>query len=90
MSGLCAPCVVERVAEAYTATDHRAVGIRVQSWTTRTTRPDEPVVRLRQARHRLIAAARPETPAPPGTDPLQIGLEQAVELVRQLAWGPQD
>jgi hypothetical protein len=74
---------------------------------------DAAVVRLRQARHRLIEAVRPQTPAPVGSDPWVLGaevvrllshvrralpptsngrvdLERALELVRQLAWGPDD
>jgi hypothetical protein len=105
VSGLCAPCVVERVAEAYAAADRRAVIVRVQSWTTRTTRPDAEVVKLRQRRHRLREMVRPHEPAR-STDPWEIAAaalhdlrrvhsdpdarEAVSEALRRLAWGPQD
>jgi hypothetical protein len=112
--GLCAPCIVERVAANYAERDRSAVQVRRISWSERTTRPDVEVVQLRQQRSRIRAAVRPREPAPgPGTDPWALGaepvkllgrvraglprtssrvedLEQAVELVRRLAWGPQD
>jgi hypothetical protein len=85
----------------------------VQSWTTRTTRPDAEVVKLRQRQHRLRETVRPREPAPADVDPWalraeavrllghvrralpptsngRVALERAVELVRQLAWGPED
>jgi len=82
-SGLCAPCVVERVAENYAAADRRAVTIRVRSWTTRTTQPDVEVVKLRQQRSRIRAAVRPREPTPgPGTDPWALGAEAVAALGR--------
>ena len=110
-SGFCSPCVVARTAELYAERDHVAVRLRSISWSERTTRPDSEFVNLRQRRHRLIAAVRPQTPAPAGTDPWLLAeqavralgrvrsslprtssrvedLEQAIELVRRLAWGP--
>jgi len=78
VSGVCAPCVVERVAELYAERDRSAVQVRWVSWGT--SRPDHEVVRLRQQRHRLREAVRPETPAPPGTDPWVLGAE-AVRLL---------
>jgi hypothetical protein len=113
VSGFCAPCVVERVAANYAAADRRAVNIRVESWSTRTTRPDVEIVRLRQQRSHLRRIVQPHEPAPADVDPWvhaeqavrALGrvrsalprtsarvedLEQAIELVRRLAWGPDD
>jgi hypothetical protein len=113
-AGLCSPCVVERVAANYAPVDRRAVSIRVESWSTRTTRPDVDLAqRLRQQRSRLRRIVQPHEPAPVDVDPWVLAdqavralgrvrsalprtsarvedLEQAIELVRRLAWGPDD
>jgi hypothetical protein len=111
VSGLCALCVVERVAELYAGRDRSAVRVRWIAWSDRTKRPDAEVVKLRQQRHRLREIVRPRRPAPAGADPWVLGaeavrllartrralsrtsnrvedLDRAIELVRQLAWGP--
>jgi hypothetical protein len=112
-SGLCAPCVVERIAANYAAADHQAVSARLVAWSSRTTRPDVEVVKRRQQRSRLRRIVQPYEPAPADVDPWLLAeqavkalarvrsalprtssrvedLERAVELVRQLAWGPDD
>jgi hypothetical protein len=78
-SGLCAPCVVERVAELYAERDRFAIQIRLAAWSERTRQPDADVVRLRQQRHRLREAVRPREPAWT-TDPWVLGAE-AVQLL---------
>ena len=111
--GFCSACVIERMRENYVAADHRAVGIRVLSWSARSTQPDVEVVKLRQQRSRLRRIVQPHEPAPADVDPWLLAeqavralarvrsalprsstrvddLERAVELVRQLAWGPDD
>jgi hypothetical protein len=83
------------------------------AWSSRTTRPDVEVVKLRQQRSRLRRIVQPHESAQVGTDPWALGaeavaalgrvrtallrtsnrvddLEPAVELVRRLAWGPDD
>jgi hypothetical protein len=112
-SGLCTPCVVERVRENYAERDRSAVQLRLVAWSERTTRPDVEVVKLRQQRSRLRRIVQPHEPAPADVDPWLLAeqavralarvrsalprtssrvedLEQAIELVRRLAWEPQD
>ena len=105
VSGLCAPCVVERVAEAYAERDHVAVGFRSLAWSERSTRPDAALVAARQRRHRLREMVRPHEPAQ-SADPWEIAAaalhelrrvrsdpearEAVAEALRRLAWGPRD
>ena len=78
-SGLCAPCVVERVAQAYAA-DRRQVTVRWIAWSQRTTQPDVEVVKLRQQRSRLRRVVQPHEPAPTDVDPWQIAAHALSEL----------
>jgi hypothetical protein len=103
VSGFCAPCVIERVAELHAERDRSAVRVRWIAWSERTTRPDAEVVKLRQQRHRLREVVRPHEPAR-SADPWEIASEALRELrrarsdpeareavaeaLRRLAWGP--
>lgn len=87
--GWCSVCVVERIAEEYAAKDQAAVQVRWLSWQERSTRVDSELTKLRQQRHRLIAAIRPREPAPPDADPWQIARDGLRELSKVHASGGQ-
>jgi hypothetical protein len=104
-SGLCASCVVQRVAELYAERDRSALRVRWIAWSERTTRPDAEVVKLGQKRHRLREMVRPREP-PRSAGPWEMAAaalhdlrrvhsdpearEAVAEALRCLAWGPND
>jgi hypothetical protein len=111
-SGVCTPCALERMAEAYAAEDRRRAVERTALWMERTGEPQAAIRpdALRQIRRQLRLTVQPRTPPPATADPWVLGaeaihlltrvkvtarstklrrrLDDAIELIRQLAWGP--
>ncbi len=80
--GWCDECTIERTAQRYAEEDHHRAVERGLQWEARTrgARADSEAARLRQARHRLLAATRPRSPAPANSDPLELAAAAIYEL----------
>jgi hypothetical protein len=76
-TGFCIPCAGQSVVEQYQLQEVKEIAARRQSWAKQKGRAcnSRPAARERQRRHRLLEQVRPTEPAPPGTDPLELGRE---------------